>query len=93
MAKKSVVIADRASNSLQRVVRQLKSTSLIGAEDARTAILNHIRKLSVNYNSGSKPADFATLDGEFRSSMIWNYIVYFKVEDNRLVVLDIILEK
>lgn len=93
MAKKNVVIADRATNSLQRIIRSLKSTSLIGAEDTRTAVINHIRKLGVNYNSGSKPADFATLDGEFRSSVIWNYIIYFKVEEKRIVILDIILEK
>lgn len=93
MSKRQVIITDRAYNAFRRIVRQVKSTSLIGAEDARTAILNRIRKICANPANDSRPADFATIPGEFRSALAWNYRIYYKVEEGKVILLDIILDE
>lgn len=93
MAKYDVVISDKATGTLHRIIDQLKSTSLIGAEDARTQIINRIKKLCVNPMANSRQANFQTIDGNIRSALAWNYRIYYLIEDSRIVVLDIILDK
>ncbi|NQX91491.1 MAG: type II toxin-antitoxin system RelE/ParE family toxin [Flavobacteriales bacterium] len=93
MSKKQVLITDRAYNAFRRIVQQVKTTSLIGAEEARTTILNRIRKICSNPAHGSREANFETLQGEYRSALAWNYRIYYKVEEDRLIVLDMIIDE
>jgi len=93
MSKRQVIISDRALNAFQRIIQQVKTNSLVGAEDARTSIINRLRKLGANAAINTRVANFATLEGEFRSALAWNYRIYFKVEPNRIIVLDMILDK
>ena len=93
MPKRQIVITDRAYNSFRRIIQRVKTTSLIGAEDARTAIINRIRKLAMNPAHESRIAKFATLEGDIRSVLAWNYRIYFQVEDTRLIILDMIIDE
>lgn len=90
MKKTKVIVTDRATASFKRIIGGLKEVSLIGAEDARAAILDSIRKLGVNPMANSKPANFARLDGEYRKVDVWEYRIYYKVEDGKVIVLDLI---
>lgn len=93
MSQYKVVVADRAVQSLRRLLESVRSTSLIGAEDARTVVLQHLRKLGANPTNGARKAKFFSLEGDFRSILAWNYRIYYKIEEKRVVVLDIILDK
>lgn len=93
MAKRQVIISDRALNAFHRIIQQVKTNSLVGAEDARMTIISRLRKLGANPGMNTRVANFATLDGEFRSALAWNYRIYFKVEEDRIIVLDMILDK
>ncbi len=86
-------MSDRAVSSLQRIVMSLKSVSLIGGEDARTAIINRIKRLTSNPTAGTRVAKFEKLVGDYRSFQIWDYRVYFKIEESRVIVLEIIVDK
>lgn len=90
MKKTKVIITDRATASFKRIIGDLKEISLIGGEDARAAILNRIRKIGVNPMANSDKANFARLDGEYRKADVWDYRIYYKVEDTQAIVLDII---
>lgn len=91
--KYDVIISDRAANSYRRIVANTKKISLIGGEDAKTAILQKIRRLGSNPDFGSRQASFEKLDGNFRSVNVWDYKMYYKVEEDRVIVLDIIVDK
>lgn len=93
MSQYKVIVADRAVQSLRRLLENVRSTSLIGAEDARTVVMQHLRRLASNPTNSSRKAKFFSLEGDFRSVLAWNYRIYFKIEDKRIVVLDIILDK
>lgn len=93
MSQYKVIISDRAFSSFRRIIDHVQSTSLIGAEDARTVVLNRIRKLGSNPTQQSRKAKFFNLEGDYRSVLAWNYRIYFKIEEKRVVVLDIILDK
>lgn len=86
-------MSDRAVSSLHRIVMSLKSVSLIGGEDARMAIVNRIKKLTNNPTRGCRKANFEKLTGEYYSLLIWDYRVYFKIEESRVVILEIIVDK
>jgi len=85
-------VTDRATASFKRIIGGLKEVSLIGGEDARLAILDSIRKLGVNPMANSMSAKFERLEGEYRKVDVWDYRIYYKVEENKVIVLDIILQ-
>lgn len=93
MAQYKVIVADKAVSSFNRLIEHVRSTSLIGAEDARTVILNRMRKLCANPAHQSRKAKFFSLEGDFRSVLAWNYRIYYKVEEKRIIILDLILDK
>lgn len=93
MSQYKIIFSDRATNSFRRLLESVKSTSLIGAEDTREMILQVIRKLAANPTQQARKAKFFSLDGDFRSVLAWNYRVYYKIEEKRVVILDIILDK
>lgn len=91
--KREVVITDRAASSYRRIVYNLKKISRIGGEDAKSAILRKIRRLGTNPDMGSRQAKFEKLEGNFRSVTVWDYKIYYKIEEETVVVLDIIIDK
>ncbi len=93
MSQYKIIFCDKASASFRRVLENVKSTSLIGAEDTRAVILQVIRRLAANPTNQARKAKFFSLDGDFRSVLAWNYRVYYKIEEKRVIVLDIILDK
>lgn len=74
------------------MLETVRSTSLVGAEDARVAVINRLRKLAVNNTGQTRKANFANLDGEFRSVVAWNYRIYYLIEEKRIVILDMIID-
>ncbi len=93
MAAYKVIITDRAYNSFRRILDVVRSTSLIGAEDARVVVLNRMKKLASNPEIQSRKAKFFNLEGDYRSVLAWNYRIYYKLEEKRVIVLDVILDK
>lgn len=93
MSQYKIVFCDRAVNSFRRVLENVKSTSLIGAEEARGVILQVIRRLASNPIQSARKAKFFSLEGDYYSVLAWNYRIYYKVEEKRVIVLDIILDK
>ena len=91
--KNPVILSDRASNAVRRIVTKTQETSLIGGEEVRKVIINHIKGLAINPEADSRKAKFDRLDGNYRSLLVWDYRIYYKIEESRVVVLDIILEK
>lgn len=93
MSQRKVIISARAEDAFRTLIEKVRSTSLIGAEDARVVIINRLRKLCGNPMHQSRKAKFSSLEGDFRSVLAWNYRIYYKLEEERVIVLDLILDK
>ena len=90
---RNVIIADRAVTAMERIVRQLQGASLIGAERAKDDMVSRIRSLGGNSApSDSRKARFDSLPGDIRSVLSHNHRIYDLVEEQRIVVLDVILD-
>ena len=90
---RNVIIADRAVTAMERIVRQLQGASLIGAERAKDDMVSRIRSLGSNAApSDSRKARFDSLPGDIRSVLSHNHRIYYLVEEQRIVVLDVILD-
>jgi len=92
MKKRKVIFSSKALSSFQAMVNDVQETSLIGAEKTRKAVLDEIKKLGINPELNTRPAKFEKLTGDFRSLLVWNYRVYFKIAPDQITVMDIILD-
>jgi len=92
MARKKIAVSDNASNSFRRIILNHKKVSLIGGEDAREAILQGIRRIGLNPMAVSESVDFGRVQGEYRLAKVWDCLVLYKVEEKRVIILDIILK-
>jgi len=78
---------------MERIIRRLQGASLIGAEKAKDEMLSRIRSLSRNATPGdSRKAKFDSIPGDIRSVLAHNHRIYYLIEENRLVILDVILD-
>ena len=90
---RNVIIADRAVTAMRRIVNHLQGASLIGAEKAKDEMLARISSLGRNATpADARKARFDTLPGDIRSILAHNHRIYYLIEDNRIVVLDVILD-
>ena len=93
MKKRKVIIADRASNSLKRIISKLQINGYLGADKAKEAMIKRIRILANNPERQSRVAKFGRLNGDIRSVLAWNYRIYYLIEEEEIKVLDIFLDK
>lgn len=90
---RNVVIADRAVTAMERIVQHLQGASLIGAEKSKDEMLAKIRSLGRNATpSDARKAKFESIPGDIRSVLTHNYRIYYLIEAQRVVVLDVILD-
>ncbi len=90
---RDVIIADRATIAIERIIRHLQGASLIGAEKSKDEIIARIRGLSQNaMPSDARKARFETIADDIWSVLSHNHRIYYLVEEQRVVVLDVILD-
>ncbi len=78
---------------MERIIRRLQGASLIGAEKAKDEMLARIRSLARNAAPGdSRKAKFDQIPGDIRSILAHNHRIYYRVEEERIAILDVILD-
>ena len=91
--QRDVILADRATTAIERIIRQLQGASLIGAERAKDEIVNRIRGLASNaMPADARKARFDAIADDIWSVLAHNHRIYYLVESGRVVVLDVILD-
>ena len=91
--QRDVILADRATTSIERIVRQLQGASLIGAERAKDEMIARIRSLGSNaMPADARKAKFDTVAEDIWSVLAHNHRIYYLVEERRVIVLDVILD-
>tara|TARA_X000000950_G_C13483087_1_gene484600 strand:- start:210 stop:563 length:354 start_codon:yes stop_codon:yes gene_type:complete len=93
LVQRDVILADRATTAIERIIRQLQGASLIGAERAKDEIVNRIRGLASNaMPADARKARFDSIADDIWSVLAHNHRIYYLVEERRVVVLDVILD-
>lgn len=91
--QRDVILADRATTSIERIIRQLQGASLIGAERAKDEMIARIRSLGSNaMPADARKAKFDTVAEDIWSVLAHNHRIYYLVEERRVIVLDVILD-
>jgi len=90
--KRKVIISDKASNSIKRIIEKLKMNGYLGADKAKDKIINTLKGLAANPERKSRVAKFGSLEGEYRSVLAWNYRIYYRIDVDEIKVMDVFLD-
>ena len=82
-----------AIKSFKSIIAHTQETSLIAAEKLRAKIFHKLRSVRHHPDQGSKPVLFEGIQGSYRLATALHVKIYYKVEDGRLVILEMILDK
>ncbi|MFK7755834.1 MAG: type II toxin-antitoxin system RelE/ParE family toxin [Flavobacteriales bacterium] len=93
MKKRKVIISDRATNSLKRIITKLQRNGYLGADKAKEAIIKRIKFLANHPEKDSRVAKFGRIEGDIRSVLAWNYRIYYLIAEEEIKVLDIFLDQ
>jgi plasmid stabilization system protein ParE len=83
---------ERARDSFRDVVAQLQQVSLIAAERVRNKIFHKLHLIHHHPLQGSKKIEL-TIDGHFRVATVLDYKIYYLVDHDRIMVLEILQDK
>lgn len=92
MSKFELVISKHASDSIQKAYTQAKETSLIGAEDLRTALVSRLHQVASNPLRESQAVGGTQLPGDLRTVKVLQFKVFFLVQASRVIVIDLVVD-
>jgi hypothetical protein len=87
------LFSNKAAQSFREIIQDLQQVSLLSAEKVRSRIMHKLHLIHHQPLQSSKPVDLPGLPGHFRQATALNYKIYYSVEDERICVVDILLDK
>jgi plasmid stabilization system protein ParE len=84
---------ESAKNAFRGIIEQVQQVSLIAAERMRNKIFHKLHLIHHHPLQGSKKVELANVAGHIRLATVLNFKIYYKVEDKRIIVLDLLLDK
>jgi plasmid stabilization system protein ParE len=93
MNSHSFYFTPHAAKSLKRMIEQVQEVSLLSAEKLRARIFHKLHLIHHHPVQGSKRLDLAGVDAHIRLASVLNYRIYFKLENERIIVLEILSDK
>ncbi len=82
-----------AAEKFQAIVSNMQEVSLIAAERVRSRIIHKLHLIQHNPIQSSKKIELPGLEGHFRVAEVLNYKMFYFVDDSRIVLMDILLDK
>jgi hypothetical protein len=82
-----------AAEKFQAIVSHMQEVSLIAAERVRSRIIHKLHLIQHNPIQSSKKIELSGLEGHFRVAEVLNYKMFYFVDDSRIVLMDILLDK
>jgi plasmid stabilization system protein ParE len=84
---------ESAKEAFHNIILQVQQVSLIAAERVRSKIFHKIHLIHHHPLQSSKPIDLNGMEGHIRLTTVMNYKIYYLVEDERIIVLDLLMDK
>ncbi len=82
-----VIIPPSAKESLKEIVDYIKLDSPSAAKSVRIKLLELAKSLSVSPERFSKEVFLKSLNGNYRSVVLWHYKIVYKVQENEVLIL------
>ncbi|MEZ4798409.1 MAG: type II toxin-antitoxin system RelE/ParE family toxin [Flavobacteriales bacterium] len=93
MISHDVVFSQTAKASFEELFAHTQEASLISAEKLRAKIFHKLHQIKHHPLQGSKSMIVPGAEGNFRLATALNVKIYYKVEDSRIIVLELLLDK
>ena len=71
----------------------MQQVSLLSAEKVRTKILHKLHLIEHKPMQSSRQVELAGLEDHIRMATVLNYKIYYKLENDSVYVLDILMDK
>jgi len=88
-----VIISKQAADILHETINEHQQFSLLAADKLRTKLFHKIHLVKHDPLLSSKLVELQGMQGHFRVTNVLNYKIYYKVEETKIIILDIILDK
>lgn len=82
-----------AAKSFKEIVAHTQEVSLIAAEKLRAKIFHKLHLVRHHPIQGSKSIEVPNIEGNFRLATALNVKIYYKVEKDKILILDLLLDK
>ena len=92
MNTQEMIFTSQAVEAFRDIIGNTQEVSLIAAEKLRAKIFHKLHLIQHHPIQGSKPINIGA-EGNFRLTTALNVKIYYKVEDNRTIVLDLLIDK
>lgn len=92
MNSSEFVFSNHAIESLRAIIEDLQQVSLLSAEKVRSRIMHKLHLIQHQPMQSSKKVE-AGMDRHIRVAAVLNYKIFYMVEDTRISVLEILLDK
>ncbi|MBL0315810.1 MAG: hypothetical protein IPP69_08530 [Flavobacteriales bacterium] len=86
------VFSNHATESLKAIIEDLQQVSLLSAEKVRSRIMHKLHLIQHQPMPSSKKVE-AGLSQHIRVAAVLNYKIFYMVEESRISVLEILLDK
>ncbi|MFN8777675.1 MAG: hypothetical protein ACK5XV_13015 [Flavobacteriales bacterium] len=86
-------LTPHAADTFRSIVSNMQEVSLIAAERVRSRIVHRLHLIHHNPMQASRKMELSGLDGHFRVADVLNYKMVYLVKENRIVLMDILLDK
>lgn len=86
------IFSERAAEALRNIIGDLQQVSLLSAEKVRTKILHKLHLVQHQPMLASKKLELG-IPGHFRTTTVLNYKIIYQVSENRIAVVDILMDK
>lgn len=88
-----VVFSATAKQSFEELFAHTQESSLISAEKMRAKVFHKIHQIKHHPLQGSKSMIVPGVEGNFRLATALNVKIYYKVEEGRVLILELLLDK
>lgn len=92
MNTQEMIFTSQAVEAFRDIIGNTQEVSLIAAEKLRAKIFHKLHLIQHHPIQGSKSV-IISAEGNFRLTTAMNVKIYYKVEENRTVILDLLIDK
>ncbi|MFN0031068.1 MAG: type II toxin-antitoxin system RelE/ParE family toxin [Flavobacteriales bacterium] len=83
----------QAAETLKRLIADVQEVSLLSAEKVRTRFFHKVHLIHHHPTQGSKKLELPGIDAHIRLAVVLHYKIYFTLEENRIIVMEILMDK
>ena len=82
-----------AADSFLRIIQDVQEVSLLSAEKVRSRIFHKLHLIHHHPSQGSKRIELPGVEGHMRLATVLNYKIYFRLEAQRILVMEMLMDK